>query len=236
MSWFKLDDKFHSHSKVVAAGNAAVGLFVRCGAWTADQQRDGFIPEAIAALYGTKREIAALVDVRLWAKVDGGYYMPDYLEYNFSAEEVEERRGKRAEAGRMGGLARARAAKSQANGQASASGVLQAPSKQSATPSRPVPSLLLTSSSDTQVGSPVDNSDDDDDETQARRLTALALAKAHHASNEPAYTRTALANLEHDGHAQRIRQRLALGDQPIAIAAAICGSTTYANLAARELT
>ena len=98
-----MDDKFHSHLKVITAGNAAVGLFARAGCWCSDHNSDGVIPFPVAALFGKPKEIEALLAVGLWAKTDTGYVMPDFLEFNPSAEEVAERRAKRAEAGAQGG-------------------------------------------------------------------------------------------------------------------------------------
>ena len=39
MTWFKVDDKFHSHRKVAALGAdvAALSLWVVAGSWSADQ-------------------------------------------------------------------------------------------------------------------------------------------------------------------------------------------------------
>ncbi|MFD4814834.1 hypothetical protein ACFWNS_40490, partial [Streptomyces sp. NPDC058418] len=66
MSWFKIDDGFHCHAKVLAAGTPAVGLYVRCGSWAAQQASDGIVPKAVARMYGTPRMIKALVDADLW--------------------------------------------------------------------------------------------------------------------------------------------------------------------------
>jgi len=43
MPWFKVDDTLAFHAKVVAAGNAAMGLWVRAGAHSMQQLTDGFI-------------------------------------------------------------------------------------------------------------------------------------------------------------------------------------------------
>lgn len=47
MTWFKVDDKFHSHRKIAALGAdvAALSLWVIAGSWSADQLTDGWIPE-----------------------------------------------------------------------------------------------------------------------------------------------------------------------------------------------
>lgn len=36
MTWFKVDDGFYDHPKVDQLPNAAVGLWVKCGAWGPD--------------------------------------------------------------------------------------------------------------------------------------------------------------------------------------------------------
>lgn len=92
MSWFRLDDKSHSNRKVVAAGNAAWGLYCRCGAYAADNLTDGFVPEQIARLFGDDTLIGALLEHRLWRRARGGYKMPDYLQYNPSRQAVENQR------------------------------------------------------------------------------------------------------------------------------------------------
>lgn len=90
MPWFKLDDTFGGHPKVEQAGNAATGLWIRCAAYSAQYLLDGHIPLEVARRYGKPSEIQALLDSGLWAtNGDGGYVMPDYLDYNPSKEQVE---------------------------------------------------------------------------------------------------------------------------------------------------
>jgi hypothetical protein len=95
--WFRLDDSFHSHPKVIAAGNEAVGLYVRCGTYAAQHSTDGFIPEQVALLYGTQKLADTLVRAKLWRRVRGGWRMPDYLDYNPSKEAVDKERKAAAE-------------------------------------------------------------------------------------------------------------------------------------------
>ena len=66
MPWFKIDDASHSHPKFMAAGNAALGLWLRCGAYSAQHLTEGIVPGAIAALYGTEPQARKLVKVGLW--------------------------------------------------------------------------------------------------------------------------------------------------------------------------
>ena len=73
MTWFKVDDGFHSHPKAFRAGTAALGLWVRAGSWAASQLTDGFVPAEVVRMYGTTTMAKALVAAGLWTKVDGGY-------------------------------------------------------------------------------------------------------------------------------------------------------------------
>jgi hypothetical protein len=103
VTWFKLDDQFHSQPKVIAAGNAAIGLYCRLGTYCADKLTDGFIPTSVAKSMGTRRELSALTtcpipDTRpLLLAVPGGYLLRDYLEFNPSREMVLAERAKAKE-------------------------------------------------------------------------------------------------------------------------------------------
>ena len=90
MPWFKLDDSFAVHPKVLHAGNAATGLWVRCGTYSAQFLLDGHIPSKTVREFGNAREVASLLEVGLWVPCadDDGYLIPDYLEYNPSKEQV----------------------------------------------------------------------------------------------------------------------------------------------------
>lgn len=101
MSWFRLDDKFHNHPKVIDAGNAAIGLYVRCGTYCADHSTDGRVPEAVARMYGTRKEIAQLLASNLWKKEGDEYVIPDYLAFNPSKERVVADRAAAAERQRV---------------------------------------------------------------------------------------------------------------------------------------
>lgn len=73
MTWFRIDDQFADHPRVIAAGNAAIGLWTKAGAWSMRHLTEGFIPVAAAKQLGTTGEIKKLVSVGLWLTVDGGY-------------------------------------------------------------------------------------------------------------------------------------------------------------------
>lgn len=129
MTWFFVDDSFHAHPKAIAAGNAAVGLWTRCGSWVGSHLTDGHVPSEVAAMYGTKTEARRLVESGLWERDTqrGGYVMHDYLDWNKSRAEVEAQREVRARAGRAGGKrsGKVRASKAEAKAQANASSLLE---------------------------------------------------------------------------------------------------------------
>jgi len=99
MAFFQMDDKFHSELRVMQAGTAAFGLYSRCGDWVAEHLTDGFVPNEVAALYGTREWIERLLAAGLWLPADGGYTMPDYLERhgNWPAEKIRAHRAAAAE-------------------------------------------------------------------------------------------------------------------------------------------
>ncbi|MGX4733136.1 hypothetical protein [Kitasatospora griseola] len=107
MTWFAVGDTTDDHPKILAAGNAAVGLWVRCGAYASAHLTDGLIPAALAAKNGTATQIAKLLAAGLWHVAghhcgtcpqpgDGEYVMHGYLEANPSRRQVEERRQRAA--------------------------------------------------------------------------------------------------------------------------------------------
>lgn len=94
MAYFQMDDGTDTELRVLQAGTAAFGLYARCGVWVARNLTDGFVPEQIATLYGTREWIEKLLASGLWTSEDGGFGMPDYLEPhgNKTAEVVRKRR------------------------------------------------------------------------------------------------------------------------------------------------
>ena len=103
MAWFKVDDGFHASHKVLVIPRSvrlpAVGLWTLAGAWSADQELDGFIPGfMVTELGGTPRVVAALVKAGLWDEVDpDGYKYRNWGEYQPTRAELEASRAKEAE-------------------------------------------------------------------------------------------------------------------------------------------
>jgi hypothetical protein len=96
MPWVRLDDNFPDHPKVVDAGPLAAWLYV-CGvAYASRYLTDGYIPAGqvrkLADVDGAAALADRLVEVGLWERVDGGFQVHDFLEYNPSAEKVRAER------------------------------------------------------------------------------------------------------------------------------------------------
>ncbi|MFI5839432.1 hypothetical protein ACIA8K_06930 [Catenuloplanes sp. NPDC051500] len=94
MTWFKVDDSFHSHPKVLAADPAALGLWVIAGTWCSANLTDGFVPDYVLPrlLPDSARLADTLVTVGLWRRAKGGYRFHDWHEYNPTAESVQDER------------------------------------------------------------------------------------------------------------------------------------------------
>lgn len=142
MTWFKVDDNLAHHRKVLAAGNAAMGLWVRAGALCASQLTDGKVSPEMLRSVGTTAQARRLVDAGLWREVDEGYEFHEWSERQPSKQSVKEERAKTAERQRNW---RERNAKRNGVSNALRNGVTNG------APSRPDPTrppLLLTSSPD----------------------------------------------------------------------------------------
>jgi hypothetical protein len=97
MVWFRVDDGFYDHPKVLAAGNAAVGLWVRCGSWSSAKGTDGRIPLDTVRRMGRRDEINRATQARLWVPYDSEIIIPDFLLYNPSKIDTDRRRAVDAE-------------------------------------------------------------------------------------------------------------------------------------------
>lgn len=79
MATFKIDGNMAFSSPVLAAGHSAVGLWLRCGSWSAGAGTYGFIPQDVASSLGTRRLIKRLLDAGLWELAGDGYEMTDVV-------------------------------------------------------------------------------------------------------------------------------------------------------------
>lgn len=111
MPWFKIDDKAHSHPKFMRAGNAALGLWLRCGSYSAQHLTEGIVPGVIAQLYGTGPQAAKLCKTGLWHQAghdctrcpqpdDGDYVIHDFFEAGRNTTRAQHEANKQAAADR----------------------------------------------------------------------------------------------------------------------------------------
>jgi hypothetical protein len=128
VTWSRLDDSYPHHPKIMAAGSDAMALDVAGICYASRYLTDGFVPDGALAMLGpitkAKQNACRLVKVGRWERDEkrGGWWVHDYLEYNPSRAEVEDRRRKRSRAGRLGGArsGESRRSKREAGGEASA--------------------------------------------------------------------------------------------------------------------
>lgn len=93
MTWFKVDDGFAFHPKAIMAGNAALGLWVRAGAWCGANLTDGALPKHMIGTFGAQaRDAKKLVSVGLWVETENGYQFHEWANMQPSKAEVEEER------------------------------------------------------------------------------------------------------------------------------------------------
>jgi hypothetical protein len=152
MPWFKVDDKLHSHRKVIRAGIPAMGLWAVAGSWCADHLSDGFVPDYVAERLDPDfaKHAASLVAAKLWTagKKDGeaGWYFHQWSEdgrqptsesVNAKRDEARDRMAKlRAE--------RAEEAKRKRNGSQDVRANTSRTSQEvRSTPTRPDPTLVV---------------------------------------------------------------------------------------------
>lgn len=96
MAWIRLDDHFDENPKILAAGPASAWIWLRCLAYCNRNLTDGFVPEIIAhercASADPIDAAARLESAGLWKRVDGGYQIHDYLDYQGSKAQILEAR------------------------------------------------------------------------------------------------------------------------------------------------
>jgi general stress protein YciG len=131
VTWVRIDDEFARHPKVVQAGPLGMAMQVAGLCYCNQYLTDGFIPDAVVpgllSLDGLgmrmwKGEMIGggedaswqfvaddLEDADLWIRVDGGYRIHDYHDYQPSKAEVLALKEARKDAGRKGGKASSRA-------------------------------------------------------------------------------------------------------------------------------
>lgn len=100
MAWAKFDDSFYDHPKVMEVLDTepmAMVLHVRAITYCARHRTDGKLrPNVVEHLVplqsDREAQVKALIDTGLWYDHEGHFYVHDYLDYNPSREETDERR------------------------------------------------------------------------------------------------------------------------------------------------
>lgn len=106
--WVKIDDGFATHPKILKAGITALGIQVRAICYSSQNQTDGYLPiEALPIiLLGVGVEgtdwSEHMVSNGLWDRVEGGYEVHDYLEWNVSKKERAAWKKKLSRSGKKG--------------------------------------------------------------------------------------------------------------------------------------
>ncbi|MGO2188240.1 MAG: hypothetical protein ACTH4Y_08340 [Microbacterium gubbeenense] len=93
MTWFRIDDGFHGHPKVVQLSLESVGLWALSGAWCAQYLTDGVVSSnTVRRLGGTTENISELVNSGLWNEHSDGWEFKDWADYQPVKAEVEAER------------------------------------------------------------------------------------------------------------------------------------------------
>ena len=92
MTWVKLDDQFWSNPKVQLLGNEAAGAYARMLSYCGAHLTDGLVSEDAARFIAKPKLIERLVAAQFIERADGGWLIPDFLDFNPSREQIEAKR------------------------------------------------------------------------------------------------------------------------------------------------
>lgn len=95
MGWVRIDDNFADHPKVIGLSDAAFRLFVTGLCYSNRQLTDGLIPyQIVMAWVGDNpfKPSDELEDQNLWERVEKGFLIRSYTEYQPTREKVHEKR------------------------------------------------------------------------------------------------------------------------------------------------
>lgn len=102
MPWFRVDDGFGRHPKVLGIPRkdrpAAVGLWLLAGTWCSASLADGRVPSWLPEEFGGSKRIAGLlVEAGLWLVDGDGWRFHEWETYQPTRAQVEDQRSKTAE-------------------------------------------------------------------------------------------------------------------------------------------
>lgn len=93
MTWFKVDDGFWSHPKVLTLSDEAVALWVKAGSYCGKHLTDGYVSgEILRWLTSSRTAAGELVAAGLWDNAVDGYEFHDWHAYQDTRSAVEKRR------------------------------------------------------------------------------------------------------------------------------------------------
>ncbi|MFE7659661.1 hypothetical protein [Streptomyces celluloflavus] len=100
LAWVRLDDRFPSHRKVAMLSDRAFRLHVSALCWSAENLTDGVIRDTelrlVAHVRGMTATARQLEAAGLWERIDDGWMLHDFHDYNPSAEQVRAERERNA--------------------------------------------------------------------------------------------------------------------------------------------
>jgi len=106
MSYLKLDHQFFKSPKHAGLSDLAVLMHVTGIHYASDSVTDGYLPKRPASLWAmhlveSGRDIQAIVDelvaAGLWADAGDSWHIVNYLDWNWSKEQIEERSRRKAD-------------------------------------------------------------------------------------------------------------------------------------------
>jgi hypothetical protein len=112
-SFIRIAHAVARHPKFLRTPSAAKWLWVLGIIYSQEVESDGFIPRAALPMLGyvesdVVQAATQLVQVGLWVEVEDGFTIHDYLDYNYSAAQIEQLRTTNRINGSKGGMARAK--------------------------------------------------------------------------------------------------------------------------------
>ncbi len=99
-SYAPLSAHYYKDDAIALAGERSELLYVRGLAFCADILKDGFISDVQLARFpgvgmtGLQKRANTLVEVGLWERVDGGYWVKGWSKWNLTMAEIRERQQK----------------------------------------------------------------------------------------------------------------------------------------------
>jgi hypothetical protein len=105
--FFKLHNGFPEHPKAIELSDKAFRQLVEAWCYCSRQLNDGKLTKPLFFKLFSGKSRKEVLSIGFVVETENGYEMHDYLEHQESAEDVENRRNKRAAAGSLGGKAKA---------------------------------------------------------------------------------------------------------------------------------